>query len=54
MAPHLLNFTRTMNSDKTPADKTRKRTVSEILREAYERHCHDRVTRSALRQYLKR
>jgi len=38
---------------KTAAGKKRKRTIAQILREAYVRHCRDRATRSALRQVLK-
>ncbi|MEI8233602.1 MAG: hypothetical protein WCH57_02825 [Verrucomicrobiota bacterium] len=39
---------------KSPAPKSRKRTLSQILRTAYRRHCRDRVTLTALRQFLKR
>jgi len=41
-------------SVKTPAQKKRKRTIAQILREAYARHCNDRATRNALRRMLKR
>ena len=39
---------------KLPAQKIRKRTLAQILRTAYRRHCRDRVTLTALRQLLKR
>jgi hypothetical protein len=43
-----------LSSDKAPAPKKRKRTVTQILREAYACHCRDRATRDALRRMLKR
>jgi len=43
-----------LTSVKPAAGKKRKRTISQILREAYARHCRDRATRSVLRQMLKR
>lgn len=33
----------------TEKPKSRKRTISQILRAAYARHCRDRATRRALR-----
>ena len=42
-----------LTSAKTAAGKKRKQTITQILREAYARHCHDRATLSALRQLLK-
>jgi len=36
-----------------PAKKNRKRTVAQILREAYGLHCRDSATRRALRIHLK-
>jgi len=36
-----------------PAKKSRKRSVSQILREAYALHCRDSATRHALRIHLK-
>lgn len=38
---------------KAPANKGRKRTVTQILREAYALHCRDSATRHALRIHLK-
>jgi hypothetical protein len=38
----------------TEKRKTRKRTVAQILREAYARHCRDRATMAALRQHSRR
>ena len=35
------------------ARKSPKRTLSQILRTAYRRHCRDRITLSAVRQLLK-
>ena len=37
---------------KPPRGKTGKRTVSQILREAYALHCRDRDTRHAVREQL--
>jgi len=39
---------------KVSAGKKRKRTIAQILRDAYARHCHDRATRDALKHLLKR
>ena len=33
--------------------KQRKQTIAQILRKAYSRYCHDRVTMAVLRQYLR-
>lgn len=38
---------------KAPNHKHRKRTVTQILREAYTLHCRDSATRRALRIHLK-
>ena len=43
-----------ITSDKAPSEKSRKLTISQILREAYVRYCRDRATRNALRYVLKR
>lgn len=40
--------------EKTVRGKSRKRTVAQILREAYSRHSRDRATRDALRLHLKK
>lgn len=54
MARQLLNLSLMMTSEKTPSGKGRKRTIAQILRAAYSRHCRDRATRNALRLHLKR
>ena len=54
MARQHINRCIMIASDKTPTRKKQKRTIAQILREAYARHCPDRATRSALRQLLKR
>ncbi|XHR30334.1 MAG: hypothetical protein ACFUZC_07190 [Chthoniobacteraceae bacterium] len=38
----------------TEKRKNRKRTVAQILREAYVRHCRDRATVQALRQHRRK
>lgn len=43
-----------ISSDKSSSSKKRKRTVAQILKDAYGRHCRDRDTRDALRQQLKK
>ena len=53
MARYLLDRKQMLTSDKTSKVKKRKRTISQILREAYARHCRDRITRHALRHLLK-
>jgi len=54
MTRQLLNRCLMIPSEKNTPAKKRKQTISQILREAYSRHCRDRTTRSALRQHLKK
>jgi len=54
MARQQINRHFMLTSVKPAAGKKQKRTISQILIEAYARHCHDRATRSVLRHVLKR
>jgi len=40
--------------EKPSIGKSNKRTVSQILREAYFLHCRDHVTRAVVREYLEK
>jgi hypothetical protein len=54
MERDVLNIKAVLRPKKTAVVKRRKRSVSQILREAYERHsCRDRATLSALRVVLR-
>lgn len=55
MNPYRLEVTAIMSdSGKTPISKSRKRTVSQILRKSYARYCRDSATRHALRVHLRK
>ncbi|MDD5351259.1 MAG: hypothetical protein PHQ12_13700, partial [Chthoniobacteraceae bacterium] len=54
MVPKPLEFPVPIARMKSHTQKARKRTLSQILRTAYRRHCRDRITLTAVRQLLKR